>query len=136
MKPIARKRRINKTDGHGKKGQHQQRPGHPPARLNRLRGQGRAGSPLWNRIKADVTGLAVIVPEITETTALGAAFLALVGIGAYTSLTEVSEHIVKIHEIIEPDPTIMSVYADAYEQYRETYFAMLPVFEKMATNID
>jgi len=72
------------------------------------------------------------VPEITETTALGAAFLALVGIGSYSTLTEVSDHILTIHESIEPDPTTMPAYADAYEQYRETYFAMLPVFEKVA----
>ncbi|MGB7872827.1 MAG: FGGY-family carbohydrate kinase, partial [Anaerolineales bacterium] len=97
---------------------------------------GGARSPLWNRIKADITGLPVSVPEITETTALGAAFLALVGIGAYTTLTEVSDHVVKIHECIEPDPATMSVYADAYEQYRQTYFAMLPVFENAAKRTD
>jgi xylulokinase len=93
---------------------------------------GGAKSQLWNQIKADVTGLQVNVPQITETTALGAAFLALVGIGAYTSLTEVSDHLVKIREHIEPNPATASIYAEAYEQYRETYFAMLPVFESAA----
>ena len=93
---------------------------------------GGAKSQLWNQIKADVTGLQVNVPEITETTALGAAFLALVGVGAYTTLTSVSEHLVKIREHIEPDPATTSMYAEAYEQYRQTYFAMLPVFEKAA----
>jgi xylulokinase len=93
---------------------------------------GGAKSQLWNQIKADVTGLQVNVPEITETTALGAAFLALVGIGVYSTLTEVSEHVVKIREHIEPDPASTSMYAEAYEQYRQTYFAMLPVFEKAA----
>jgi xylulokinase len=93
---------------------------------------GGAKSPLWNQIKADVTGLQVNVPEITETTALGAAFLALVGIGAYTSLTEVSEHIVSIRERTEPDPATASLYTEAYERYRQTYFAMLPVFEEAA----
>ena len=93
---------------------------------------GGAKSQLWNQIKADITGLQVNVPEITETTALGAAFLALVGIGAYGTLTEVSDHLVKIREHIEPNPASSSRYAEAYEQYRETYFAMLPVFEKAA----
>ena len=93
---------------------------------------GGAKSQLWNQIKADVTGLQVHVPEITETTALGAAFLALVGIGAYGTLTEVSEHIVKIREHFEPDPASSSRYAEAYERYRQTYFAMLPVFERAA----
>jgi xylulokinase len=93
---------------------------------------GGAKSALWNQIKADVTGLQVNVPEVTETTALGAGFLALVGIGAYSTLTEAGDDIVKIREHIEPDPESTSMYAEAYEKYRQTYFATLPVFEKAA----
>ena len=93
---------------------------------------GGAKSRLWNQIKADVTGLPVNVPEITETTALGAAFLALVGTGAYATLSEASEHIVKIRECIEPDPATQSAYAEAYQRYRQTYFTLLPVFEEAA----
>ena len=93
---------------------------------------GGAKSPLWNQIKADVTGLPVHVPEITETTALGAAFLALVGIGSYATLTEASERIVKIREQTEPDRTKTSMYTEAYERYRQTYFTLLPVFEDAA----
>lgn len=93
---------------------------------------GGAKSRLWNQIKADVTGLQVNVPEITETTALGAAFLALVGTGAYTTLSEASEQIVKIRECIDPDPSAQSAYAEAYERYRQTYFTLLPVFEEAA----
>ncbi len=70
------------------------------------------------------------MPEITETTALGAAFLALVGIGAYGNLSEASEHIVKIRECIEPDSATQSAYDEAYERYRQTYFTLLPVFEE------
>ena len=95
---------------------------------------GGARSRLWNQIKADVTGLPVKVPEITETTALGAAFLALVGIGAYATLSEASEHIVRIRECIDPDPMTQSIYDKAYERYRQTYFALLPVFEQAAKN--
>jgi xylulokinase len=93
---------------------------------------GGAKSRLWNQIKADVTGLQVNVPEITETTALGAAFLALVGIGAYSTLSEASEHIVKIRECIDPDPRTQSAYTESYERYRQTYFALLPLFEDTA----
>lgn len=93
---------------------------------------GGAKSRLWNQIKADVTGLQVKVPEITETTALGAAFLGLVGTGAYATLSEASEHIVKIRECIDPDPAAQSAYAEPYERYRQTYFTLLPVFEEAA----
>jgi xylulokinase len=91
---------------------------------------GGAKSRLWNQIKADVTGLQVTVPEIIETTALGAAFLALVGVGEYAALSEASEHIVKIREQIEPQPSSQSIYAESYARYRQTYFALLPVFEQ------
>lgn len=93
---------------------------------------GGAKSRLWNQIKADVTGLQVSVPEIVETTALGAAFLALVGIGAYGTLSEASEHIVQIRERMYTDPAAQSAYAEAYARYRQTYFALLPVFEQAA----
>jgi xylulokinase len=93
---------------------------------------GGAKSRLWNQMKADITGLPVSVPEITETTALGAAFLALVGIGAYSSLPEASDHIVEIRERIDPDPSAQSAYAEAYARYRDTYFALLPIFEETA----
>jgi xylulokinase len=93
---------------------------------------GGAKSSLWNQIKADVSGLRVHVPEITETTALGAAFLALVGVGAYSTLMEVSDQLVKIREHIEPNPATASMYAEAYEQYRQAYFATLPMFEQAA----
>jgi len=91
---------------------------------------GGAKSRLWNQMKADVTGLQVSVPEITETTALGAAFIALVGVGAYATLSEASNHIVRIREQIDPDPSTQSAYNEAYERYRQTYFALLPVFEQ------
>ena len=101
--------------------------------LHQLRAvSGGARSRLWNQIKADVTGLPVNVPEVTETTALGAAFLALVGTGAYASLAEASDQIVKIRERIDPDPLTQSIYDEAYERYRHTYFALLPVFEQAA----
>lgn len=96
---------------------------------------GGAKGRLWNQIKADVTGLQVNVPEITETTALGAAFLALVGIGAYATLSEASEQIVKIRECIEPDPQTQSAYTDGYQRYRQTYFALLPLFEEAAKRL-
>ena len=102
--------------------------------LNELRVMGGgAKSRFWNQIKADVTELPVTVPEILETTALGAAFLALVGIGAFATLSEVSEHVIKIHERIDPQPSAQSIYAESYARYRQTYFALLPVFEQAAS---
>lgn len=102
-----------------------------PSRELRVMGGG-ARSALWNQIKADVTGLQVGVPQTSETTALGAAFLALVGVGAYKSLEEASSHIVRIVERFEPNAETQRRYEGLYRLYRETYFTLLPVFERAA----
>jgi len=93
---------------------------------------GGAQSRLWNQIKADVTGVPVAVPQVTETTALGAAMLALVGVGAYAGLAEAAEQIVQIVERFEPQPSAQRLYAEYYNLYRQTYFALLPVFTQAA----
>ena len=100
--------------------------------INGLRARPHQLAELIERHRPDVIGLQVNVPEITETTALGAAFLALVGIGAYATLSEASEQIVKIREWFDPDPRTQSAYHESYERYRQTYFALLPLFEAAA----
>ncbi len=102
-----------------------------PAREMRVMGGG-ARSALWNQIKADVTGLEVAVPQTSETTALGAAMLALVGVGAYNSLAEAAKEIVGIVARFEPNPRAQREYESLYALYRETYFTLLPVFERAA----
>jgi xylulokinase len=102
-----------------------------PARELRVMGGG-ARSALWNQIKADVTGLEVVVPETTETTALGAAMLALVGVGAYNSLAEASSEMVRVVARFEPNPRARQEYESLYALYRETYFTLLPVFARAA----
>jgi glycerol kinase len=53
--------------------------------LSELRADGGASANRWlMQFQADVLGVPVVVPEIAETTALGAAYLAGVGVGAWT----------------------------------------------------
>jgi glycerol kinase len=53
--------------------------------LTELRGDGGATANSWlMQFQADVLGVPVVVPEISETTALGAAYLAGVGVGLWT----------------------------------------------------
>jgi glycerol kinase len=53
--------------------------------LHELRADGGATANAWlMQFQADVLGVPVLVPEIAETTALGAAYLAGVGVGAWT----------------------------------------------------
>jgi xylulokinase len=93
---------------------------------------GGAKGALWRQIKADVTGLPVSLLQTTETTALGAAMLAMYGAGMVTTLDEAVEMIIQVVETREPDPATQAVYEDYYQLYRATYFALLPVFDQAA----
>jgi xylulokinase len=90
---------------------------------------GGAKGPLWRQIKADVTGLPVRVPESVETTATGAAILAAVASGLHATVADAVQAFVAYRpEEHEPDPARREIYEYAYRRYRETYFALKPVF--------
>ncbi len=95
---------------------------------------GGARSPLWRQIKADVTGVPVSLTQTVETTALGAAILALHGAGLAQSLDEACDRCVRVIETRYPQPENAAIYAQRYQTYRAAYFALLPVFEEAAKN--
>ena len=90
---------------------------------------GGAKSRLWNQIKADVTGLPVAVPRTSEATALGAGLLALIGVGAFATVSEACGAAVHIGERFEPRRRESAIYQETYALYREVYHALLPAFE-------
>ncbi|HET9250251.1 MAG TPA: FGGY family carbohydrate kinase [Actinomycetota bacterium] len=90
---------------------------------------GGAKGPLWRQIKADVTGLPVRVPESVETTATGAAILAAVAAGLFTSVGDAVEAFVSYRpDQHEPNAATRDVYRDAYRRYRDVYASLKPVF--------
>ncbi len=68
---------------------------------------------LWPQIMADVFDLPVRVPVVTETTSLGAACCALVGMGHYDSLADAAQALVKWDRTVEPDAGHVERYQDA-----------------------
>jgi xylulokinase len=82
---------------------------------------GATKSRLWNQIQADVYGRPVQTLRETESTALGAAILAGVGAGLFSSVSEGVEAMVHVHELIEPDPARHRVYTDLYGAYVKAY---------------
>lgn len=71
---------------------------------------------LWNRIRADVTGLPVTITSQKEITALGAALFAFIGIGAFSSIEQAKKNINFNEEIIEPSE-LKAVYEDKYREF-------------------
>ncbi|WP_137389529.1 xylulokinase [Rhodoligotrophos defluvii] len=72
---------------------------------------GGAESRLWLEIRAALLGKPLIVPEVVEASALGAAMLAAVGIGLHTDLRAASGAMVHIRDRIEPSPESAALYA-------------------------
>lgn len=82
---------------------------------------GAANSKVWTQIKADITGHTIRVPSSDTATALGAALLAGVGVGAYAGFEEAVRQTVSIRRTHVPDPAVKSLYDKAYRTYRQLY---------------
>lgn len=85
---------------------------------------------LISQIKADITGRAVQVLSEFETTATGAAMMALYGQGIYMTLSEAADNFVKVRMVICPDRKNHEKYKELYQLYKETYHTLKPLFPK------
>jgi len=86
---------------------------------------GAAKGTLWPQIIADVLGLPVHVPAVTESSALGAALCAGKGAGLYSSLTDLDGALRKRVAAFEPEPAAVAAYQDSYARWLEIYPRML-----------
>jgi xylulokinase len=92
---------------------------------------GGARSPLWLKLKADICGLPIRVPRVTEAACLGAALLAGTAAGVYPDLHTAVSRTVRIAATIEPDPESARLYEDQFKLYREVYPALAPLHHRM-----
>jgi len=90
---------------------------------------GAAKGTLWPQIIADVVGLPVHVPAVTESSALGAALCAGKGAGLYSSLTELDGALRKRVATFEPQPAAVAAYHDSYARWLEIYPRILELSE-------
>lgn len=92
---------------------------------------GGARSDLWLQLKADVTGIPVVAPEITEAAAWGAAMLAGHGVGAFPDLAETAARTVRLTRRFEPDAARLAAYAERFTLYREVYPAVKSIHHRL-----
>jgi len=90
---------------------------------------GAARGRLWPQVMADVLGVTVHVPAITESSALGAAICAGVGAGLFSSLTEPGPDLRRRGATFEPAPEAAASYEQRYPAWREIYARMLAISE-------
>lgn len=79
-------------------------------------------SPLWQHILADVFNRPMCISNISEQAALGAAKLAMVAAGEYTSIEEVCDALpIQVDNIIVPNNENHMIYKECYERFTACY---------------
>lgn len=82
------------------------------------------------QIAADVFGLPVGRPHTNETSGLGAAIDAAVGLGIHPSFDAAVAAMTRVVETREPDPAAAALYDDLYRRvYRRMYERLRPLYE-------
>ena len=92
---------------------------------------GGARSRVWRQILADVFGTPVATLASQEGSALGAAILAMVATGEYSSVPEACGAIVRDQDAVEPRCEEAKIYAAGHKVYRSIYPALKPLFPMM-----
>jgi xylulokinase len=93
---------------------------------------GGARSALWLQLKADITGIPVVAPRITEAAAFGAALLAGAGAGLIASARDGADRLVEVSATYQPDAVRHAAYGARFEAYRELYPALAPISHRLA----
>jgi autoinducer 2 (AI-2) kinase len=84
---------------------------------------------LWPQILADVMGITVRVPVVKESTALGAAICAGVGVGIFLNVRDTAKRLVKWERTFEPSKSNHKKYIELFEQWTKVYKRMLDITE-------
>ena len=96
---------------------------------------GGARSIVWRQMQADILGVPVVTVAPSAGAPYGAAMLAAVGSGGFTSVTEASCAWLRPLDRIEPSPKVADAYGQAYERYRRLYPRLKRHFAEQAQGV-
>ncbi len=85
-------------------------------------------SPTWTQIMADIYGRELLIPSVIETSAFGAAFVAMLAIGLAERLEDV-QSMVTIQKVIYPHPDAHQIYEEVFAKYQRLYSKVEDAFE-------
>ncbi len=92
---------------------------------------GGASSALWKQAVADVTGLELEPLADHPGSALGSAFAAGVGTGAFGAWSEI-ERFLEVGPVVRPDPATRAVHDARHAVYRDLYAPLRAVLPRAA----
>ena len=107
---------------------------HAGAAVREMRSVGGCSrSDLWNRIKADVLGLPVLLPRTSVGSPFGAAILAGMGAGVFPDVRKSLVEMVRLDRRFEPNPANHERYSQIYRVFRDLYVHLKDDFDCAAT---
>ncbi len=93
---------------------------------------GGAKSALWRQMQADIYNATVVTTNLQEGPSAGAAIMAAVGAGAFRSVGEACDSIVKVVSRTEPAPRSVALYEEFYQVYRSLYPTLKDTFARQS----
>jgi xylulokinase len=100
--------------------------------VTQVRASGGGGrSPLWRQIQADIFGTEICTVAADEGAAFGAALMASVGTGGFSSVEEACNTSISLTNFTEPIAANRNRYQDYYGIYRSLYLALKPSFDRV-----
>jgi sugar (pentulose or hexulose) kinase len=82
----------------------------------------------WQQLKADVLGVTIEVPDVSEVTARGAALLAGIAVGLYANEADAVARVYRPVERYEPDAARHASYGSAY---RDVFLKLYPTLRAL-----
>ncbi len=92
---------------------------------------GGARSKYWLQLKADITGIPVVVPRITEAASWGAGILGGIAAGHFSSARQALAGSLEFVSRYEPDSKRHQAFTERYNLYREIYPGMQSILHRM-----
>jgi len=92
---------------------------------------GGAKSRIWQQILADILGEEINLLNAEEGPAFGAALIAGVGVGVYSSFAEAVNRIIKVEKTIVPRIQNTEKYNHCYQLYKKLYYSLKEDFKEL-----
>jgi gluconokinase len=92
---------------------------------------GFARSALWRQMLADALGMALEFPHGHEGSAFGAALTGMQAVGLVESIERAAD-VVRIDDVVEPEPAAVEAYAAARPVFEELFDALAPAFRALS----
>lgn len=97
-----------------------------------ITGGGSAVNPLMAKLKATLFGCRVLRTKENDSSALGAAMLAMVGSGVYPSPADAAKAVVSYKTAAEPDKSLQSLLQKRFAIYKDLYINLKHSFENFS----